>query len=116
MNTLNTNCWLLFFSPSGYEARKNYPHAHYIFYLPWDTRKNAEKFIEIARPVLVLFVKYEFWYHYVNELHRRKIPLVCISSVFRKQQIFFKWYGGFFVKCFNISTTFLYKIMPRYSY
>jgi 3-deoxy-D-manno-octulosonic-acid transferase len=87
-----------FFSPSGYEARKNYPHAHYIFYLPWDTRKNAEKFIEIARPVLVLFVKYEFWYHYVNELHRRKIPLVCISSVFRKQQIFFKWYGGFFRK------------------
>ncbi len=85
-----------FFSPSGYEVRKNYPHAHYIFYLPWDTQTNAQRFIEIAKPVLALFVKYEFWYHHINELSRRKIPLLCISGAFRRQQIFFKWYGGFF--------------------
>lgn len=94
----NHKLLVTFFSPSGYEVRKNYPHAHYIFYLPWDTPKNAQKFIDMAKPVLALFVKYEFWYHYINELNRRRIPLLCISAAFRKQQIFFKWYGSFFRK------------------
>ncbi|MCS6974511.1 MAG: 3-deoxy-D-manno-octulosonic acid transferase [Cyclobacteriaceae bacterium] len=95
-----------FFSPSGYEVRKNYPHADYIFYLPWDTPQNARKFIEISRPVLALFVKYEFWYHYISALHQNNIPLLCISGAFRKEQVFFRWYGGFFRKMLHRFTHF----------
>jgi 3-deoxy-D-manno-octulosonic-acid transferase len=87
---------LTFFSPSGYEVRKNYEQADYIFYLPWDTKTSAKKFISITKPVLALFVKYEFWYHYTSELKRQKIPLLSISSIFRKTQLFFKSYGTFY--------------------
>ena len=95
---------LTFFSPSGYEIQKNYEYADFVFYLPWDTRKNARAFIEQTKPVLVIFVKYEFWYHFIHEIHRRKIPLISISTIFRPNQIFFKWYGSLFrsmLKCFN---------------
>lgn len=87
---------LTFFSPSGYEVRKNYDQADYVFYLPWDTRSNAIRFINTVKPSLVIFVKYEFWYHYATQLKKRNIPLLSISSIFRKQQLFFKFYGGFY--------------------
>jgi 3-deoxy-D-manno-octulosonic-acid transferase len=87
---------LTFFSPSGFEIRKNYASADYIFYLPWDTKKNARRFIEITKPVLAIFVKYEFWLHYSNELTRRNIPILSVSSIFRPHQYFFRSYGGFY--------------------
>jgi len=87
-----------FFSPSGYNAAKNYLHADYIFYLPPDTSAHAEKFLRIINPRLVVFVKYDFWYHHLNAIHSKGIPLVLISAVFRKNQLFFKWYGGFYRK------------------
>ncbi|MBE9469114.1 MAG: 3-deoxy-D-manno-octulosonic acid transferase [Bacteroidetes bacterium] len=87
---------LTFFSPSGYEVRKNYAGADYIFYLPIDTRRNAIKFIKTVNPKLVFFVKYEFWYHYLNVLQKNKIPVYIFSAIFRKNQLFFKWYGGFY--------------------
>ncbi|SHM02404.1 3-deoxy-D-manno-octulosonic-acid transferase [Chitinophaga jiangningensis] len=87
---------LTFFSPSGYEVRRNYPGADYICYLPLDTRANARQFVEIVRPKLVIFIKYEFWLHFLTELHTRKIPVLLISGIFRKDQVFFKRYGGMF--------------------
>ncbi len=81
---------LTFFSPSGYEIRKNYPLADYITYLPADTRYNAKKFIELVRPELVFFVKYEFWHNYIHELKKRNIPLYLFSAIFRENQLFFK--------------------------
>lgn len=85
---------LTFFSPSGYEVRKNYEFADHIFYLPWDTRKNAERFIDIVNPTIAIFVKYEFWYHYSRTLWKKSIPVLSVSSIFREQQAFFKFYGG----------------------
>jgi len=87
---------LTFFSPSGFEVRKNFKGADYIFYLPQDTKTNAKKFISLINPKYVIFVKYEFWVHYINELKSREIPLYLISANFRKGQLFFRWYGGFY--------------------
>ena len=82
--------FLTFFSPSGYEIRKNYELADYIFYLPADTKNNARKLIELVNPEIVFFIKYEFWFHYIQELKRKNIPLYLISSIFRENQLFFK--------------------------
>jgi 3-deoxy-D-manno-octulosonic-acid transferase len=90
-----TKIVLTFFSPSGYEAQKDYKGADYIFYLPMDSPFNAKKFLDILNPAFVLFVKYEFWFYYLKEINQRKIPLLLVSAVFRRQQSFFKWYGGF---------------------
>lgn len=99
---------LTFFSPSGYEVRKNYTHADYIVYLPWDTRRNASRFVSMVRPSLAIFIKYEFWYHYTTELKKKNIPLLSVSSIFREQQLFFKSYGGFYRKIlFNFSHFFV---------
>jgi len=87
---------LTFFSPSGYEIRKNFQGADYIGYIPADTPRNAKKFIDIVNPDYVIFVKYEFWNNYISELYKNKIPLYLISSIFRPEQHFFKWYGSFF--------------------
>ena len=87
---------LTFFSPSGYEIRKDYDQADYVFYLPWDSPQHARWFAQVVRPQLAIFVKYEFWYHYTRELKRNNIPLLSISSIFREDQIFFRRYGGFF--------------------
>jgi 3-deoxy-D-manno-octulosonic-acid transferase len=84
---------LTFFSPSGYEVRKNYNGADYIFYLPLDSPNNAKRFVDIVQPRLCLFVKYEFWYFYLYEIAKRNIPLVLVSGIFRENQPFFKWYG-----------------------
>ena len=94
----NYKILLTFFSPSGFEIRKNYEHADYIFYLPSDTKMNAKRFLEIIQPKMAFFVKYEFWYNYLNQLNQHKIPTYLISSVFRKDQIFFNFHGSFFKK------------------
>jgi 3-deoxy-D-manno-octulosonic-acid transferase len=87
---------LTFFSPSGYEIRKNYPNADCIIYLPADTPGNAERFISMINPEFVIFVKYEFWNNYISALYKKKIPLYLISAIFRPDQHFFRWYGSFF--------------------
>lgn len=85
---------LTFFSPSGYEAQKDYKGANWVFYLPMDGPRNARRFLEIVHPSLVIFVKYEFWYYYLKKIKYRNIPLLLISALFRKDMSFFKWYGG----------------------
>lgn len=87
---------LTFFSPSGYEIRKNYALADWVYYLPWDTKNNARQFVDAVKPELAIFVKYEFWFHFSNELHKRSIPLISVASIFRKDQLFFKSYGSFY--------------------
>jgi 3-deoxy-D-manno-octulosonic-acid transferase len=84
---------LTFYSPSGYEAQKNYVGADYIFYLPPDSKRNARKFLDIVKPEFVLWIKYDYWYYYLSELKHRNIPAILVSGVFRKDQPFFKWYG-----------------------
>jgi 3-deoxy-D-manno-octulosonic-acid transferase len=95
---------LTFFSPSGYEGCKGYDKADYIFYLPMDGSAAAKDFIGAINPSLALFVKYEFWHFYLQELRHRQIPLLLVSGAFRQEQVFFKWYGGFFrnmLSCFT---------------
>jgi len=87
---------LTFFSPSGYNHKKDYKGADHVFYLPLDTRRNARKFITIIKPQYAVFVKYEFWFNYLNELFKKQIPVFTISAIFRPDQHFFKWYGGWF--------------------
>ncbi|MBL7924260.1 MAG: 3-deoxy-D-manno-octulosonic acid transferase [Bacteroidia bacterium] len=96
---------LSFFSPSGYEAKKNDPLADHVCYLPLDGARSSRQFVEIVSPSLVFFVKYEFWYFYGKFLHERKIPFFCLSAIFRPGQIFFKPWGVFFRK-----------ILTRYSH
>lgn len=84
---------LTFFSPSGYEVRKNYRGADVVCYLPFDKPRNVKKFIDLANPCMAFFIKYEFWKNYIDELHRRSIPVYSVSSIFRRSQVFFKWYG-----------------------
>ncbi len=83
-----------FFSPSGYEIRKNYTGADRVFYLPIDTPQIAATFIRLIKPEMAIFTKYEYWFFYFRELHRQGIPLYMISSIFRPDQVFFKWYGS----------------------
>ncbi|WP_343217095.1 3-deoxy-D-manno-octulosonic acid transferase [Hymenobacter profundi] len=92
---------LTFFSPSGYEVRKNWPGAAYILYLPLDTAANARAFLDLVRPRLAVFVKYEFWHHFLRELQRRQVPTLCVSAIFRPEQVFFKPWGGFFRDILN---------------
>ncbi|MER2996277.1 3-deoxy-D-manno-octulosonic acid transferase [Pontibacter populi] len=86
---------LTFFSPSGYEVRKNYSGADFIFYMPLDSAANARRFVAIVQPKLAVFVKYEFWHYYLQELQHRQIPILSISAIFRPDQVFFKPYGKF---------------------
>ena len=82
-----------FFSPSGYEVRKNYAGADIVCYLPIDTPSNVKKFVDLVNPCMVFFVKYEFWQNYLNALYKKGIPVYSVSSIFRPGQIFFRWYG-----------------------
>ena len=82
-----------FFSPSGYEVRKNYDGADIVCYLPIDTPSNVKKFVDLVNPCMVFFVKYEFWQNYLNTLYKKGIPVYSVSSIFRSNQIFFRWYG-----------------------
>jgi len=97
---------ITFFSPSGYEVRKNYALADGIFYLPLDTASNARRFIEIVNPEIAIFTKYEFWHHYFKILKEKNIPLFLISGIFRPNQMFFKWYGGFYRNMLHCVTWF----------
>ena len=95
---------LTFFSPSGYEVRKNYAGADIICYLPLDTITNARRFLRTIRPVMAFFIKYEFWYNYLHILKHRGVPVYSVSSIFRPGQIFFRWYGRQYshvLKCFT---------------
>ena len=95
---------LTFFSPSGYEVRKNYEGADIICYLPLDTITNARRFLRIIRPEMAFFIKYEFWYNYLHILKHRGVPVYSVSSIFRDGQVFFRWYGrqyGKVLKCFT---------------
>jgi len=95
---------LTFFSPSGYEVRKNYQGADIICYLPLDTITNARRFLRTIRPEMAFFIKYEFWYNYLHILKHRGVPVYSVSSIFRDGQVFFRWYGkqyGRVLKCFT---------------
>ena len=89
---------LTFFSPSGYEVRKNNTIADVTVYLPLDTKSNVEKFMKLVRPDMAFFIKYEYWPNYLNALQNKEIPTYLISGIFREKQVFFKWYGGFYRK------------------
>jgi 3-deoxy-D-manno-octulosonic-acid transferase len=95
---------LTFFSPSGYEVRKNYEGADIICYLPLDTIRNARRFLRAVRPCMAFFIKYEFWFNYLHILKHRQVPVYSVSSIFRPEQVFFRWYGrqyGRVLKCFT---------------
>ena len=102
----NYKILLTFFSPSGYEIRKNYSGADFIFYLPMDTAANAKKFISMVKPSMALFVKYEFWFNYLNTLKNNKIPTYLVSGIFRENHYFFNWYGTWFRKQLSAFTFF----------
>ncbi len=89
---------LTFFSPSGYEVRKNYEMVDVVCYLPLDTKQNAKRFLNIVNPELVVFIKYEFWPNILKELKNREIKTILVSGIFRENQAFFKWYGGWLIK------------------
>ena len=97
---------LTFFSPSGYEVRKNYEGADIITYLPLDTITNARRFLRTIRPVMAFFIKYEFWYNYLHILKHRNVPVYSVSSIFRPDQVFFKWYGRQYGRVLNCFTHF----------
>lgn len=97
---------LTFFSPSGYEIRKDYKGADWVFYLPLDSTSNAKRFFDIVSPSLVVFVKYDYWYYYLSECKKRNIPLLMTSAIFRKEQPFFKWYRGLHRKMLSCFTHF----------
>ena len=100
----DTKIILTFFSPSGYEIRKDYEGVDWVFYLPADTPQNARRFLDIVQPDLAIFIKYEFWYNYLNTLKLRRTPTLLVSAIFRENQIFFRPYGQFFKRmltCFE---------------
>lgn len=92
---------LTFFSPSGFETRKNYDKADFVFYMPLDTKSNVKRFINIINPNLVFFIKYEYWFNYLSELKKRNIQTYLVSAILRPDQHFFKFYGGWFRKQLN---------------
>lgn len=97
---------LTFFSPSGYEVRKDYDGADVVCYLPFDTPTAARRFIKAARPSMLFLIKYEFWRNYIHVLHRKHVPVYSVSSIFRPNQIFFRWYGVKYARCLRRITHF----------
>lgn len=95
---------LTFFSPSGFEVQKNYKGADFVFYLPFDSTSNAEKFLNITKPALAIFVKYEYWYYILEKTYKKNIPILLISAVFTDSQPFFKWYGSLHRKMLGFFT------------
>src|SRR5690606_35887432 len=87
---------LSFFSPSGFEVRKNYAVADHVVYMPMDGKGAAKRFIQLVNPIRVVFVKYEYWYYYLHTLRKMGIPTILVSAAFRPDQVFFRWYGKFF--------------------
>lgn len=97
---------LTFYSPSGYEVQKKYKGADYIYYMPLDSFRNAKRFVSYIKPEMVFFIKYEFWYNYLCRLNKANVPVYFVSSIFRKEQLFFKWYGGWYRKMLKKATHF----------
>lgn len=95
---------ITFFSPSGYEVMKNYKGADHIFYLPLPTSANARNFVRTINPSLVFWIKYDYWYHYLYELKKRKVPVLLISALFHRKNAFFKWYGPLYKKMLHFFT------------
>ena len=93
-----------FFSPSGYEVRKNFAGADFVSYLPLDGYFNSDRFLSLVKPSLAVFVKYEFWHYYLTGLKKRGIPTILVSAIFRPNQVFFKWYGGFYRRLLDCFT------------
>ncbi len=91
----NSKFLITFFSPSGFEIRKDYKGADYVMYLPFDSASNAKSFVDLVKPHLVIFVKYEFWHYYLDELKQRNVATILVSGIFRFSQPFFQWWGGF---------------------
>lgn len=89
---------LTFFSPSGYEVRKDYALADVVCYLPFDKKRNVKRFLKQVTPVAAVFIKYEFWYNYINALYKKNVPVFMVSAIFRPEQVFFKWYGKSFAQ------------------
>lgn len=85
---------LTFFSPSGYEIRKNYDQADAVFYLPTDSPQHAARFVRLVSPSIAIFIKYEFWFYFLRELEKQQVPTISVSAIFRPSQLFFRWYGG----------------------
>ena len=104
--TGETQFLLTFFPPSGYEIRKNYKGVDWVFYLPLDSKKNAKAFFDIVNPEFAVFVKYDYWYYYLNECKKRKTPLLLVSGIFRQDQPFFRWYGNLHRNMLNCFTHF----------
>jgi 3-deoxy-D-manno-octulosonic-acid transferase len=102
----NSKLLLTFFSPSGFEIRKDYKGADWVFYLPLDSKKNSKQLFDAVKPSLVVFVKYDYWYYYLTECKKRNIPLLMISAIFRNEQPFFKWFGSLHRKMLNCFTQF----------
>ncbi len=104
-NTYPSTCIVItFFSPSGFEVMKDYKGADFVFYLPEPTSKNAKRFIDILQPKLVLWIKYDYWYHFLHEVKKRNVPLLLVSAIFRKRYAFFRWYGALYsemLRCFT---------------
>jgi 3-deoxy-D-manno-octulosonic-acid transferase len=113
---------LTFFSPSGYELRKNYSNANYVFYLPIDTPSNASYFIKTIKPTAAFFIKYEFWFNYLTELKTQQIKTYLVSGIFRPNHYFFKWYGQWALKKLAAFTTFFvqnsssFNLLASYGY
>lgn len=101
-----TRILLTFFSPSGYEVRKNYDGADVVCYLPFDTPFNARRFVRMVQPKMVFLIKYEFWRNYIACLHHRGVPVYSVSSIFRPDQVFFRWYGRKYARCLRRVTHF----------
>lgn len=107
--------WLTFFSPSGYLHRKNDPAVDAVTYLPLDSPENAKTFIEKVNPRLIVFIKYEFWYYYLAAAKSKNIPTILASAIFRPNQIFFKWYGGFYRSMLGLFTRVLVQSKEDYT-
>ena len=106
--------WLTFFSPSGYLYRKNDPSVDAVTYLPFDSPKNASAFLEKIKPELIVFIKYEFWFNYLSEAKSRNIPTILASAIFRPNQIFFRWYGGFYKNMLSLFSSILVQDQEMY--
>ena len=111
----NYKIWLTFFSPSGYLHRKNDPAVDAVTYLLFDGPANAKAFIDKVNPKLIVFIKYEFWYYYLSEAKARNIPTILASAIFRPDQIFFKWYGGFYRSMLGLFTRVLVQSKEDYN-
>ncbi|MDD5508251.1 MAG: glycosyltransferase N-terminal domain-containing protein [Bacteroidales bacterium] len=111
---------LTFFSPSGYEIRKDYPLADHVTYLPLDTPWNARRFVQMAQPEIVFFIKYEYWYNFLSALHREHIPVYITAAIFRQKQLFFRWYGTWFrsqldkITCLFVQNESSLELLHRY--